>query len=64
MVVLTMAVPLPTVQAAGIDLIWFGIFVVLVVEKGSAHRAALLRPAGEPIPRRPLERALMRLLEI
>ena len=23
---------LPTVQAAGIDLIWFGIFVVLVVE--------------------------------
>jgi tripartite ATP-independent transporter DctM subunit len=32
MVVLTMAVLLPTVQAAGIDLIWFGIFVVLVVE--------------------------------
>jgi len=31
-VVLTMAVLLPTVQAAGIDLIWFGIFVVLVVE--------------------------------
>ena len=27
-----MAVLLPTVQAAGIDLIWFGIFVVLVVE--------------------------------
>ncbi len=32
MVVLTMAVLLPTVQAAHIDLIWFGIFVVLVVE--------------------------------
>ena len=32
MVVLTMAVLLPTVQAAGFDLIWFGIFVVLVVE--------------------------------
>ncbi|MDP2419266.1 MAG: TRAP transporter large permease subunit, partial [Hydrogenophaga sp.] len=32
MVVLTMAVLLPTVQAAQFDLIWFGIFVVLVVE--------------------------------
>ena len=32
MVVLTMAVILPTVQKAGIDLVWFGIFVVLVVE--------------------------------
>jgi tripartite ATP-independent transporter DctM subunit len=32
MVVLTMAVILPTVQKAGFDLIWFGIFVVLVVE--------------------------------
>jgi tripartite ATP-independent transporter DctM subunit len=32
MVVLTMAVLAPTVQAAGIDLLWFGIFVVLVVE--------------------------------
>ncbi len=32
MVVLTMAIILPTVQKAGIDLIWFGIFVVLVVE--------------------------------
>ncbi len=32
MVVLTMAVLLPTVQAAGIDLVWFGIFIVLVVE--------------------------------
>ncbi|SAI74746.1 TRAP dicarboxylate transporter subunit DctM [Bordetella ansorpii] len=31
-VVLTMGVLLPTVQAAGIDLIWFGIFIVLVVE--------------------------------
>ncbi len=32
MVVLTMAVLLPTVQTAGIDLIWFGIFVIVVVE--------------------------------
>src|SRR5574339_672119 len=32
MVVLTMGVILPTVQKAGIDQIWFGIFVVLVVE--------------------------------
>jgi tripartite ATP-independent transporter DctM subunit len=32
MVVLTMAVLLPTLQTAGIDLLWFGIFVVLVVE--------------------------------
>ncbi len=32
MVVLTIAVLLPTVEAAGFDLIWFGIFVVLVVE--------------------------------
>jgi len=32
MVVLTMGVILPTVTAAGIDLIWFGIFIVLVVE--------------------------------
>jgi tripartite ATP-independent transporter DctM subunit len=32
MVVLTMAVLLPTVQAADIDLIWFGVFTVLVVE--------------------------------
>jgi TRAP-type C4-dicarboxylate transport system permease large subunit len=31
-VVLTMGVILPTVQKAGIDLIWFGIFIVLVVE--------------------------------
>ena len=32
MVVLTMGVILPTVQSAGIDLLWFGIFIVLVVE--------------------------------
>ncbi len=32
MIVLTMGVLIPTVQAAGIDLIWFGIFVVVVVE--------------------------------
>jgi C4-dicarboxylate transporter DctM subunit len=32
MVVLTMGVILPTVQKAGIDPLWFGIFIVLVVE--------------------------------
>ena len=32
MVVLTMGVLLPTVQAAHLDLIWFGIFIVIVVE--------------------------------
>ncbi len=32
MVVLTAAVILPSVKAAGIDLLWFGIFTVLVVE--------------------------------
>ena len=32
MVVLTMGVILPTVQSAGIDLLWFGIFIVIVVE--------------------------------
>ena len=32
MVVLTSSVILPSVKAAGIDLLWFGIFVVLVVE--------------------------------
>ena len=32
MVVLTMGVILPTVQTAGLDLIWFGIFIVIVVE--------------------------------
>lgn len=32
MVVLTTAVILPAVKAAGIDLLWFGIFIVLVVE--------------------------------
>jgi tripartite ATP-independent transporter DctM subunit len=32
MVVLTMAIIIPTVEKAGIDLLWFGIFIVLVVE--------------------------------
>jgi len=32
MVVLTMGVILPTIEKAGIDLLWFGIFIVLVVE--------------------------------
>ncbi|GIX24702.1 MULTISPECIES: TRAP transporter large permease subunit [Caldimonas] len=32
MIVLTMGVVLPIVQAAGIDLLWFGVFLVIVVE--------------------------------
>jgi len=32
MIVLTTAVVIPMVKAAGFDLVWFGIFVVLVVE--------------------------------
>lgn len=32
MVVLTMSMLLPTLAAAGIDLLWFGVFIVLVVE--------------------------------
>jgi tripartite ATP-independent transporter DctM subunit len=32
MVVLTMAVLMPTIQTAGIDPLWFGVFVVVVVE--------------------------------
>jgi tripartite ATP-independent transporter DctM subunit len=32
MVVLTMGVILPTIEAAGIDLLWFGVFLVIVVE--------------------------------
>ena len=32
LIVLSMGVILPTIQAAGIDLIWIGIFVVIVVE--------------------------------
>jgi tripartite ATP-independent transporter DctM subunit len=32
MIVLTMAIVLPLVQKAGFDLVWFGVFVVLVVE--------------------------------
>jgi len=32
MIVLTMAVVIPAVQAVGIDLVWFGIFVVIVIE--------------------------------
>jgi len=32
MIVLTMAVLLPVIQGAGFDLLWFGIFIVIVVE--------------------------------
>jgi TRAP-type C4-dicarboxylate transport system permease large subunit len=32
MIVLTMTIVLPMVEAAGLDLIWFGIFIVILVE--------------------------------
>ena len=32
MIVLTTSVVIPMVQKAGIDLVWFGIFIVLLVE--------------------------------
>jgi TRAP-type C4-dicarboxylate transport system permease large subunit len=32
MIVLTCAVVLPMIQKAGFDLVWFGIFIVLLVE--------------------------------
>jgi TRAP-type C4-dicarboxylate transport system permease large subunit len=32
MVVLTLSVLLPAIKAAGIDLLWFGIFIILLVE--------------------------------
>ena len=32
MVVLTAAVVLPMIQMAGFDLVWFGVFIVLLVE--------------------------------
>ena len=41
MVVLTMGVILPTIQKAGIDPLWFGIFIVIVVEM-----AQITRPVG------------------
>jgi tripartite ATP-independent transporter DctM subunit len=34
MIVLTMSIVLPMIEAAGFDLIWFGIFIVLLVEIG------------------------------
>ncbi len=48
MVVLTMGVILPTIVKAGIDLVWFGIFIVLVVEMADRARvdAALLPHGG------------------
>ena len=44
MVVLTMGVILPTVEKAGIDLIWFGIFIVLVVEMAQITPPVGLQP--------------------
>jgi len=32
MIVLTTSMVLPMIEAAGVDIIWFGIFIVLVVE--------------------------------
>ena len=32
MIVLTAAVVLPMIQTAGFDLVWFGVFIVLLVE--------------------------------
>jgi TRAP-type C4-dicarboxylate transport system permease large subunit len=39
MIVLTSAVVLPMIQKAGFDPIWFGIFIVLVVEMAADHAA-------------------------
>ncbi len=44
MVVLTMGVILPTVEKAGIDLLWFGIFIVLVVEMAQITPPVGLQP--------------------
>ena len=38
MIVLTTAVVIPMVKQAGFDLVWFGIFVVLVVEMARGRR--------------------------
>lgn len=37
MILLTIAVAMPLIKSAGIDLIWFGIFLVLAVEMGQIH---------------------------
>jgi len=53
MVVLTMAVLLPTLQTAGIDLLWFGIYIVIVVEMAQITPPVGLqpvRPAGHDRP--------------
>ena len=39
MIVLTAAVVLPMIQKAGFDLIWFGIFIVLLVEIAEREKA-------------------------
>ena len=38
MIVLTTAVVIPMIKTAGFDLVWFGIFVVLVVEMARGRR--------------------------
>lgn len=37
MIVMTLPVALPIVKAAGFDPIWFGIFIVLVIEMAQVH---------------------------
>lgn len=52
-VVLTMAVLMPTIQTAGIDPLWFGIFVVVVVvEMAQVTRAGGLQPVRAAGPAR------------
>ena len=43
-VVLTTSAILPMARAAGIDLLWFGIYVVLVVEMAQITRAGRFQP--------------------
>lgn len=37
MILLTIAVVMPLIKAVGIDLIWFGIFLILAIEMGQIH---------------------------
>ena len=37
MIVMTLPIVMPIVKAAGFDAIWFGIFLVLVVEMAADH---------------------------
>jgi glutathione S-transferase len=44
MIVLTTSIVIPMIEKAGIDLIWFGIFIVLLVEIAEVTAAARLQP--------------------